>query len=161
MGREPARRSAGHGRRWLGAAAVLALAAVAALSVGDAAAKPATSAKAGATTNLTMWFWGEADAPGANKWLASAVKAYEKKNPSVKIKVVEQATDTFIATFQAAAAAKSGPDIAAQWATGPVLTQAWGGAITPISDLVPKSETANWLNTSENTYDGKIWAMPP
>ena len=160
MGREPSRRSAGHGRRWLGAVAVLALAAVAALSVGDAAAKPATSAKAGATTNLTMWFWGEADAPGANKWLASAVKAYEKKNPSVKIKVVEQATDTFIATFQAAAAAKSGPDIAAQWATGPVLTQAWGGAITPISDLVPKSETANWLNTSENTYDGKIWAMP-
>ena len=56
--------------------------------------------------------------------------------------------------------AKSGPDIAAQWATGPVLTQVWGGAITPISDLIPKSETKNWLNTGENTYAGKIWAMP-
>jgi raffinose/stachyose/melibiose transport system substrate-binding protein len=138
----------------------MALAIVAAVSVGNAAATSTRPVHAQATTNLTFWFWGEADAPGANKWLASAVKAYEKKNPSVKIKVVEQATDTFIATFQAAAAAKSGPDIAAQWATGPVLTQAWGGAITPISDLVPKAERANWLNTSENTYAGKLWAMP-
>jgi raffinose/stachyose/melibiose transport system substrate-binding protein len=157
MGPVPARRSAGNGRRWMAAVAAITLAVVTAVSVGNAGA---SSTKAGATTNLTFWFWGEADAPGANKWLATAVKAYEKANPSVKIKVVEQATDTFIATFQAAAAAKSGPDIAAQWATGPVLTQAWGGAITPISDLVPKSEQANWLNTSENTYAGKIWAMP-
>ena len=56
-----------------------------------------------------MWFWGEDDAPGANKWLADAVKAYEAKNPNIKIKVVEQAARHFIATFQAAAAAKSGP----------------------------------------------------
>ena len=25
---------------------------------------------------------------------------------------------------------------------------------------MPKSETKNWLNTGENTYAGKIWAMP-
>ena len=86
--------------------------------------------------------------------------AYQTAHPNITIEVVEQATDTFIATFQSAAAAKSGPDIAAQWATGPVLTQAWAGAITPISDLVPPSEIAHWLNTSENTYDGKLWAMP-
>jgi ABC-type glycerol-3-phosphate transport system substrate-binding protein len=107
-----------------------------------------------------MWFWGDLDAPGANKALAGAVTAYEAANPNIKIKVVEQATDTFIASFQAAAAAKSGPDIGAQWATGPVLTQVWGGAITAISDLVPPDEVAHWLNTSENTYDGKVWAMP-
>ena len=157
MRREPSGGSALNRRKWVGAIAVAALALTAALSVGSAGAK---STQATATTNLTMWFWGEADAPGANKWLANAVKAYQKANPSVKIKVVEQATDTFIATFQAAAAAKSGPDIAAQWATGPVLTQVWGGAVTPISDLVPKSEVANWLNTSENTYAGKVWAIP-
>ena len=153
-----------HGRRrgFRGAvtgAIVLAAAAIAiaAIGVGTAASAPTRTA---ASTQLTMWFWAESDAPGANAWLASAVKAYEKANPNVSIKVVEQATDTFIATFQAAAAAKSGPDIGAQWATGPVLTQVWGGAITPISDLVPKSETKHWLNTGENTYAGKVWAMP-
>ena len=61
--------------------------------------------------------------------------AYEATHPNITIKVVEQATDTFIATFQAAAAAKTGPDIGAQWATGPVLTQVWGGAVT--ADLRP------------------------
>ena len=125
------------------------------------AASGATSAAAsGEKVSLTMWFWGDADAPGANKAIAAAVTAYVAKNPNISIKVVEQATDTFIATFQAAAAAKAGPDIGAQWATGPVLTQVWGGAVTAISDLVPPDEVAHWLNTSENTYDGKVWAMP-
>ena len=120
----------------------------------------ASAATRSSKVNLTMWWWAESDAPGANKWLAAAVKAYEAKNPNVSVKVVEQSTDTFIATFQSAAAAKSGPDIGAQWATGPVLTQVWGGAIKAISDLVPKSEIAHWRNTSENTYGGKLWAMP-
>lgn len=125
-----------------------------------AAGESSAAAASGEKVNLTMWFWGDADAPGANGWLDAAVTAYQAKNPNVTVEVVEQATDTFIATFQAAAAAKSGPDIAAQWATGPVLTQVWGGAVTAISDLVPAEETAHWLNTSENTYDGKVWAMP-
>lgn len=154
------RGSARNTRRWVGAIAVTAIAIAAAVSVGSAGATNTRAAHAKATTNLTMWFWGNDDAPGADKWLAAAVKSYEAKNPTVKIKVVTQPVATFIATFQAAAAAKSGPDIGAQWATGPVLTQVWGGAITAISDLIPKSETKNWLNTGENTYAGKIWAMP-
>ena len=160
MRREPSGGSARNTRKWVGAIAVIALTIAAALSVGSAGAKSTGGAQAKATTNLTMWFWGNDDAPGADKWLAAAVKSYEAKNPSIKIKVVTQPVATFIATFQAAASAKSGPDVAAQWATGPILTQVWGGAMTAISDLVPKSETKNWLNTGENTYAGKIWAMP-
>ena len=160
MRREPSGGSARNTRKWVGAIAVIALAITAALSVGSAGAKSSKPAQAKATTNLTMWFWGNDDAPGADKWLAAAVKSYEAKNPNIKIKVVTQPVATFIATFQAAASAKSGPDVAAQWATGPILTQVWGGAMTAISDLVPKSETKNWLNTGENTYAGKIWAMP-
>ena len=160
MRREPSGGPARNTRKWVGAIAVIALTVAAAASVGSAGAKSTGGAQAKATTNLTMWFWGNDDAPGADKWLAATVKSYEAKNPNIKIKVVTQPVATFIATFQAAAAAKSGPDVAAQWATGPVLTQVWGGAITAISDLVPKSETKNWLNTGENTYAGKIWAMP-
>src|SRR3954465_6159077 len=158
--RKPSGGSARNTRRWVAAIAVTALALTTALSVGSAGPKSTKAGQAKATTNLTMWFWGNDDAPGADKWLAAAVKSYEAKNPSIKIKVVTQPVAPFIATFQAAAAAKSGPDIAAQWATGPVLTQVWGGAITAISDLVPKDEVAHWLNTSENTYNGKVWAMP-
>jgi ABC-type glycerol-3-phosphate transport system substrate-binding protein len=42
----------------------------------------------------------------------------------------------------------------------PVLTQAWNGAVDPISDLVPRKETAHWLYTQENTYGGKLWSVP-
>ena len=55
---------------------------------------------------------------------------------------------------------KSGPDIATQWATLPVLTPAWNGASVPISDYVPASETKNWIGTAENMSGGKLWAMP-
>jgi raffinose/stachyose/melibiose transport system substrate-binding protein len=158
-------------RRVFPALAVLGAAVLAACGGGSSSSSSssgaATTASGGATTaasggkvSLTMWFWGNDDAPGANDWLKSAVSAYEAKNPNVTIKVVTQSTDTFIATFQAAAAAKSGPDIGAQWATGPVLAQVWGGAVTAISDLVPADEVKHWLNTSENTYNGKVWAMP-
>ena len=103
-----------------------------------AAAEPATTAEAsGEPVNLTFWWWAESDAPGANAWLDEAVEAYKAVKPNVTIEVVEQATDTFIPTFQTAAAAKEGPDIAAQWATGPVLTQVWGGAVT--ADLRPRA----------------------
>ena len=38
--------------------------------------------------NLTYWYWGEDDAPGANDWLKKQVAAYEKAHPKVKIKIV-------------------------------------------------------------------------
>ena len=110
--------------------------------------------------NLTYWYWGEDDAPGANAWLKKEVAAYEKAHPKVKIKVVMQSTDTLTSAFTTAAQTKSGPDIATQWATLPVLTPAWNGASVPISDYVPASETKNWIGTAENMSGGKLWAMP-
>ena len=110
--------------------------------------------------NLTYWYWAESDAPGANAWLKKEVALYEKSHPKVKVSVVIQSTDTLTSAFTTAAQTKSGPDIATQWATLPTLTPAWGGATVPISDYVPKSEWKNWISTSENMWEGKLWAMP-
>ncbi len=110
--------------------------------------------------NLTYWYWAEPDAPGANAWLKRQVAAYEKLHPKVKINVVIQSTDTLTSAFTTAAQTKSGPDIATQWATLPVLTPAWSGASVPISDYVPASEMKNWIGTAENMSGGKLWAMP-
>jgi raffinose/stachyose/melibiose transport system substrate-binding protein len=109
---------------------------------------------------VVYWFWAESDVPGANKWMAGRIQKYEQLHPKVQIQLVPQSSDTLQGAFQTAAQSKSGPDIATQWATLPTLTPAWEGQAVPISDYVPKSETDNWLNTSENTYQGKIWAMP-
>jgi ABC-type glycerol-3-phosphate transport system substrate-binding protein len=121
-------------------------------------ARPAADDPNDAT--LTYWYWGEPDAPGANNWLKKQVAAYEKLHPKVKIKVVVQSTDTLTSAFTTAAQTRSGPDIATQWATLPVLTPAWNGASVPISDYVPASEIKNWIGTAENMSEGKLWAMP-
>jgi ABC-type glycerol-3-phosphate transport system substrate-binding protein len=109
---------------------------------------------------LTYWYWAESDAPGANKWMNAMIAKYERLHPKVHIKLVLQSTDTLIGAFKTAAQTKKGPDIATQWATLPVLTPAWTGASVPISDYIPKSETANWIGTQENLSDGKLWGMP-
>ena len=83
--------------------------------------------------SLTYWYWGEDDAPGANGWLKKQVALYEKAHPKVKITVVTQSTDTLTSAFTTAAQTKSGPDIATQWATLPVLTPAWNGS--SVADL--------------------------
>lgn len=112
----------------------------------------------GEKVKLTFWFWAESDAPGANDWIKETIDKYKQAHPNVDIELVIQSTDTFTATFQAAAAAKSGPDIAMQWATMPVLSQVWADAVVPLSDYIPADELKHWLNVNENEYQGKQWA---
>jgi len=109
---------------------------------------------------LTYWYWGESDAPGANDWMKARIADYQKLHPGVTINFVEQTTDTLIGSFATTAQTKSGPDIATQWATIPVLSQAWAGSIAPISDYVDQAEMANWIGTQENTDKGKVWGAP-
>jgi len=141
----------------LAAAAGLVLSATVAACGGSTRPAANDSASAG---DLTYWYWAESDAPGANKWMQAMIARYEQQHPKVHIKLVPQSTDTLIGAFKTASQTKKGPDIATQWATLPVLTPAWTGASVPISDYVPKSETANWIGTQENTSDGKLWGMP-
>src|SRR6478752_1290486 len=140
----------------LGAALVLG----AAVFTAGAASKTARTGDDPNNANLTYWYWAESDAPGANGWLKKEVALYEKAHPKVKVSVVIQSTDTLTSAFTTAAQTKSGPDIATQWATLPTLAPAWAGATVPISDYVPKSEWKNWISTSENMWQGKLWAMP-
>ena len=110
--------------------------------------------------DFTYWLWGEGDLPGMDNWMASRVAEYTKLHPEVSINIVSQSTDTLTGAFRLAAQGRSGPDIATQWATLPTLTAYWNGSAVAISDYIPASETDNWINTSENTVDGKIISMP-
>jgi raffinose/stachyose/melibiose transport system substrate-binding protein len=140
-------------------AASLALGAVAFTSTGWSSPSSARADDPN-NANLTYWYWGEDDAPGATNWIKKEIGVYEKSHPKVKITLSVQSVDTLTSAFTTAAQTKSGPDIATQWATLPVLTPAWNGSSVPISDYVPASETKNWIGTSENMSGGKLWAMP-
>jgi raffinose/stachyose/melibiose transport system substrate-binding protein len=158
-----------HARLVVGVAAMAAVALTAgACSASSPSASSKASGSASAATgggdadkgNLTYWYWGESDAPGANNWMKARISEYEKSNPGVKINLVLQSSDTLIGAFTTAAQTKSGPDIATQWATIPVLSQAWAGAVAPISDYVTAAQRANWIGTQENTDQGKVYAVP-
>jgi len=107
--------------------------------------------------NLTMWWWGEQEAKGAKGWLAQTVKLYQKKHPNVTIKTVLQTTNGLIPAFKAAAAAKKGPDIQYFWPAIWTLEDAWAGNTRPVSDYIPKRELAHYLNSTDNTFGGKVW----
>jgi raffinose/stachyose/melibiose transport system substrate-binding protein len=113
-------------------AAAFALSAIVFTSA-SVAGPTATKADDPNNANLTYWYWGEDDAPGATNWIKSEISQYEKAHPKVKITLAVQSTDTLISAFTTAAQTKSGPDIATQWATLPVLTPAWNGWSVPIS----------------------------
>jgi multiple sugar transport system substrate-binding protein len=109
---------------------------------------------------LVMWWWGEQEAPGAQKWVDETVELYQKEHPSITIETVLQSTDSLIPAFQSAMAAQEGPDIQYLWGGVWTLEFAWGGGVAPIDDLIPEEERAHYINNFERTYDGKIWGVP-
>ncbi len=144
-----------------------------ALSAGLAAGVPLVGAHAARTPSartskasaaysgkITYWFWGESDIPGITKWMQQRIKTYEKMHPKVSIDLVPQSNTTIISSFKLASQNHSGPDVDTQWATLDTLTPVFSGDVTAMSSLLPKSDIAHWVNTNENTYKGKVWAMP-
>lgn len=123
--------------------------------------KTAEAAYPTGPVHLVMWWWGEQEAPGAKKWLAETVAAYEQKHPNVKIDTVLQTTDGLIPAFQAAAAAKQGPDLQYFWGGINAQQPAWSGQILPVSDYIAPEELKHYLNASlEDSYQGKILVAP-
>lgn len=107
-----------------------------------------------------MWWWGEQEAKGAGKWLQQSIADYRKLHPNVTIKTVLQTTDGLIPTFQTAAAAHKGPDIQYFWGGIYSMEPTWHDWIRPISDYLPASETKHYLNSKEDTYQGKLMTAP-
>lgn len=118
-----------------------------------------TPVAAAEPVKLVMWWWGEQEAPGAQKWLDETAAKYQELHPEITIETVLQSTDSLIPAFQAAAAAKEGPDIQYFWGGVWTLEFAWDGAITPVDDLIPAEERAHYINNFERTYDGKLWGV--
>jgi ABC-type glycerol-3-phosphate transport system substrate-binding protein len=130
---------------------------VAALSGAPALLAACGGSSSGSSKSFTAWWWGDPTQMPA--WLNTVVAKF-KAEKGVSITVNQQQTTSFAANFTAAAAARQGPSVAAQWATMPVMAPAWKGAITPLNAYVPQSELAHWIFRQENLYKGKYYAMP-
>jgi len=89
--------------------AALVAATVAIAGVGAAS----SSTRAVKATQLTLWhnYGTEGNAPATN----ALVKAFEKANPDITIKVVSQPAANYFALLQASSISHSGPDLAVMW----------------------------------------------
>jgi len=111
---------------------------------------------------LTVWWWGEQESPGLEKWMEGTVRLYEKQNPNVTVNAVLQQTDTLIPAFKSAAAAGQGPDIQFFWGGIWTLEDAWLGNLTPISDYWSDEQLNHLLPgaRAETFWNEKQWGVP-
>jgi multiple sugar transport system substrate-binding protein len=148
------------GKRIAMALALVGVLALSACSASGGTSAPKSDKFPTGKVDLTLWWWGQQEAPGADKYVDKAIAAYEKKRPNVKITAVLQTTDGLIPSFQTAASSKSGPDLEYFWGGTNALTPAWNDQILPVSDYIPKAELAHYANKQEETYQGKVWTAP-
>lgn len=155
-------------RSFLVVAAVGAIAA--AIAVGSAAAGTTRAAsdglgsqydvsKAGKVT-LTLWWLGNQEVPGIEKWMAQTIAKYHALHPNVTVKTVVQSTDTWTETQKTACKGKSGPDIWYNWAGTWSLEQVWAGCTVPNEEVLSPTDIAHVPNVSETRWDGKTWLYP-
>jgi multiple sugar transport system substrate-binding protein len=111
---------------------------------------------------LTVWYWGEQEAPGMQAFMEEAARIYSENNPNITVEAVLQETDSLYPAFRAAAEAGEGPDIQGFFGGVFTLEDAWLGNLAPISDYWTEEELANIPagQRAETFWDGKQWGVP-
>lgn len=109
--------------------------------------------------NLKLWWWGEEEAPGIGKWLEATIAKYRAIHPNITIETTQQTADSVVPTFEAAAAANQGPDIAFVWSGGLGMPYVWKGYLAPLNDYIDPKILALDPNVLATTYQGKKYFL--
>jgi raffinose/stachyose/melibiose transport system substrate-binding protein len=115
--------------------------------------------KAGDVT-LTLWWLGNQEVPGIEKWMTQTIAKYHALHPNVTVKTVVESTDTWTQTQKTACKGGSGPDIWYNWAGTWSLEQVWAGCTVPNEDVLSASDVAHVANVAETRWSGKTWLYP-
>ena len=127
------------------------------------AAPPATAPEPAAEKlTLRVWWWGETEAPGLEKWLQESGELYKKDHPNVDFEFNLLSGEAMYPSFLAAAGAGNPPDLQVLWGGVLGLEQAWNGNIRPISDFWTEEELKHiyCATRAEGAWDGKQWLIP-
>ncbi len=127
---------------------------------GDDATGATGDGKLGGT--VEFWWWGEEEAPGFEKWVKDTTAAFERRNPRVKIKLVEQTTGNMVQAAQAAQAAQKGPDIQFYWPVGWFQEDMFNGNLAPLDDLLGEEELSHIPTAARDyaTWKGSVYGTP-
>jgi raffinose/stachyose/melibiose transport system substrate-binding protein len=110
---------------------------------------------------LDMWWWGEQELPGLQKFVDSSIAGYK----DATVKGMLQDTAVVISQFQTAAAAGKAPDIQYLWNGIYHMESVWLGYLQPVNglvnDAVIKASTPTLLSRfGGNTYRIGWYPLP-
>jgi raffinose/stachyose/melibiose transport system substrate-binding protein len=104
---------------------------------------------------LDMWWWGEQELPGLQKFVDSSIAAYK----DATVKSMLQDTAVVISQFQTAAAAGKAPDIQYLWNGVYHMESVWLGYLKGLKGLV-KDDVLNASNpTALSHFGGNIYRV--
>jgi raffinose/stachyose/melibiose transport system substrate-binding protein len=86
-----------------------------ALAAGAAAVGGPLAATSGKSGNVSLTLWHNYGTGGNAGATVNLVKAFEKKYPTIQIKVVSQPSANYFALLQASSISRTGPDLSVQW----------------------------------------------
>lgn len=143
-------------------ALLLAMIMVIGLLAGCGGQSETDTAEGGEETNLTVWYWGEQEIPGYQKFMEEMAAKYEEQNPGTTVEVVLQDSDTLYSALRTAEAAGEGPDCAFLWGGTQALEDVWLGNLDPISDYMTEDQLGliDEYALAESNWDGKQWGWP-
>src|SRR5262245_26988022 len=127
----------------------------AALARSTGAPRPARAADAG---KLTVWWWGEQEAPGLEGWVKQSVEMYQQQK-GVHVDATLEDTGVVISQFQTASAAGSAADLQFCWNGIYHMESVWLGYVEPLNELVPASLLESSNATILSVYQGKQYRL--
>ncbi|MFT3988109.1 ABC transporter substrate-binding protein [Aestuariivirga sp.] len=108
-----------------------------------------------AADTLDMWWWGEQELPGLQKFVDSSVAGYK----DAAVKPMLQDTAVVISQFQTAAAAGNPPDIQFLWNGIYHMESVWLGYLQPLNGLVSDATIKASNATQLSVFGGKNYRL--
>ena len=115
---------------------------------------PGMAARA-ATPDLNMWWWGEQELPGLQKFVDSSIAAYK----DATVKPMLQDTAVVISQFQTAAAAGNAPDIQYLWNGIYHMESVWLGYLQALNGLVSDAVIEASSPTLLSHFGGNVYRV--
>lgn len=108
-------------------------------------------------TTLTMWWWGEEEAPGIGAWLQRTIDGFQIAHPHLHVDAVSESMLEVVPRFTEAAAAGSPPDLQFLWNGVYHIENAWRGYLAPLDTLFPIAEFTHMGATPLSWYGGHAY----
>ena len=142
----------------LTAGGVSAVALARALAVADGAHAALGSSAAQRASTLKMWWWGEQEAVGIQRWMNDTLKKFQQRN-GVKVAATLMDTSNVIPQFTNAAAAGHPPDVQFLFNGIYHMENVWLGYVKPLNGLVSGSVLKASGATKMSVYEGKQYRV--